>query len=270
MSLPRVLACLDVDGERVVKGTSFVALRDVGEPAALAAAYERAGADEVVLLDITASHEQRASRWSVVTRTAERLFVPLVFGGGIRSLADARTALRAGADKVALNSAAVVEPQLIAQCAAALGAQCVVVSIDVARTPDGPRVVTHGGRRTTTLVPEAWAREAVALGAGEILLTSIDADGQRSGYDVALTAAVAAAVPVPVVASGGAGKATHVVEVLTRGGADAALLAGALHDGSLSIAACKRALQRAGITVRETGSGVPPTNAFAPRERGGA
>ena len=269
MSLPRVIACLDVDGERVVKGTSFVALRDVGDPAALAAAYERAGADEVVLLDITASHEQRPSRWSVVTRTAETLFVPLVFGGGIRSLADARAALRAGADKVALNSAAVADPDLIARCADALGAQCVVVSLDVRRTADGPRVVTHGGRRPTALEPVAWAQAAVARGAGEILLTSIDADGRRSGYDLEQTAAVAAAVPVPVVASGGAGRAQHVVDVLTRGRADAALLAGALHDGSLTIGACKQALRTAGIAVREAAD-APASWAFAGARGGGA
>jgi cyclase len=269
MSLPRVIACLDVDGERVVKGTSFVALRDVGEPALLAAAYERAGADEVVLLDITASAEQRPSRWSVVTRTAETLFVPLVFGGGIRSLADARAALRAGADKVALNSAAVADPDLIARCAEALGAQCVVVSIDVRRTPAGPRVVTHGGRRPTALEPVAWAQAAVARGAGEILLTSIDTDGQRSGYDLELTAAVAAAVPVPVVASGGAGCAQHVVDVLARGRADAALLAGALHDGSLTIGACKHALRAAGLRVRDADV-APASWAFARAGGGGA
>ncbi|MFN8825764.1 MAG: imidazole glycerol phosphate synthase subunit HisF [Planctomycetota bacterium] len=269
MSLPRVIACLDVDGERVVKGTSFVALRDVGEPALLAAAYERAGADEVVLLDITASAEQRPSRWSVVTRTAETLFVPLVFGGGIRSLADARAALRAGADKVALNSAAVADPDLIARCAEALGAQCVVVSIDVRRTPAGPRVVTHGGRRPTALEPVAWAQAAVARGAGEILLTSIDADGQRSGYDLELTAAVAAAVPVPVVASGGAGCAQHVVDVLARGRADAALLARAMQDGSLSLGAFQHALRAAGLRVRDADV-APASWAFARAGGGGA
>ncbi|MFN8586720.1 MAG: imidazole glycerol phosphate synthase subunit HisF [Candidatus Eisenbacteria bacterium] len=246
----RLLACLDVKDARVVKGVRFVGLRDVGDPAELAVRYESEGADEIVFLDITATHEGRATFLDVVRRTAERLFVPLTVGGGLRTLEDAQRALRAGADKVAFNSAPVERPEVLGECAERFGAQCVVASVDAARTPDGWRVVTHGGRRPTTLDAVEWARECVRRGAGEILLTSVDRDGGRDGYDLALTRAVADAVPVPVVASGGAGDAAHVVAALTEGGADAALVAGILHDGVTTVTALKRAMAAAGVHVR--------------------
>jgi len=255
----RIIACLDVDGGRVVKGTRFVGLREVGDPVALAARYEEDGADEIVFLDISASVEGRDTMLDVARRTAERLFIPLTLGGGIRTADDMAGALRAGADKVCLNTAAVERPRLLGECAERFGAQCVVASIDARREPDGWRVYTHGGRTWTALDAVAWARECVRLGAGEILVTSIDQDGGRSGYDLALTSAVAQAVDVPVIASGGAGEAGHMAAAFAAG-ADAALLAGVLHDGLTSIAALKRGLAEAGIHVRpvrnETRAGV--------------
>lgn len=247
----RVIACLDVDGANVVKGVRFEALRCMGDPESLAVRYEREGADEIVLLDISATAGGRATVFEVVRRTARRLFIPLTLGGGIRSVSDVQRALRAGADKVSLNSAALERPQLLSDAAARFGSQCVVASIDVARTDDGWQVRTHGGRRTTSWEPVSWARECVARGAGEILLTSIDRDGTRAGYDRDLTAAVAAAVDVPVIASGGAGEPSHVLEILAPGAADAALVAGILHERSTTVADIKDLLRHHGIPLRE-------------------
>jgi cyclase len=246
----RVVVCLDVTGGRVVKGTQFVNLRDVGDPVELAARYEREGADEVVFLDISASAEERGTLLDVARRTAERLFVPLTIGGGIRSADDVGRALRAGADKVSINSAAVARPEVLTESAARFGAQCVVASIDAKRGAHGWRVYVKGGREETALEAVAWAVECVRHGAGEILLTSIDRDGARTGYDVELTRAVADAVDVPVVASGGAGSAAHVCEILERGHADAALLAGILHDGVTTVGAVKQAMRAARLPVR--------------------
>jgi len=246
----RVIVCLDVKGGRVVKGTRFVDLRDVGDPVELAARYEREGADEVVFLDISASVEERGTLLDVARRTAERLFVPLTIGGGIRSADDVGRALRAGADKVSINSAAVTRPAILTESAARFGAQCVVASIDAKRAVDGWRVYVKGGREETALGAVSWAVECVRRGAGEILLTSIDRDGARTGYDLELTRAVADAVEVPVVASGGAGSAAHVCEVLERGHADAALLAGILHDRVTTVAAVKQAMREALLPVR--------------------
>lgn len=246
----RVVVCLDVKGGRVVKGTRFVNLRDVGDPIALAARYEHEGADEVVFLDISASAQERGTLLDVARRTAERLFVPLTIGGGIRSADDVGRALRAGADKVSINSASVARPEILAEAAARFGAQCVVASIDAKHEQGGWRVYVRGGRESTALNAISWAVECVRLGAGEILLTSIDRDGARTGYDLALTRAVADAVAVPVIASGGAGSVAHVCEVLTSGGADAALLAGILHDGVTTVPAVKAAMRSAGLPVR--------------------
>jgi cyclase len=257
----RIIACLDVRGGRVVKGTRFADLRDVGDPVALAARYEADDVDEICFLDISATHEERATLWDSVRRTAERLFVPLTVGGGIRSADDVAAALRAGADKVGINSAAVERPGIIEAAAERFGRQCVVASVDARRRPrvaggtaDAPRweVVTRGGRTPTGLDAVAWAAECARRGAGEILLTSIDRDGARSGYDLDLVRAVVAAVDVPVVASGGAGRAEHVVEVLVTGGAHAALLAGILHDGRTTVADLKARLATAGVPVRRT------------------
>lgn len=250
MLAKRLVVCLDVHGGRVLKGASFVNLRDVGDPAVLASAYERAGADEIAFLDVTASAESRATMLGDVRRTAESLFIPLTVGGGVRTADDMALTLRAGADKVSVNSAAVGRPELLSECAARFGAQCVVASIDARRVGQGWRVVTHGGRRETALDAIDWARRCEELGAGEILLTSIDRDGQRRGYDLELTRAVARTVRVPVVASGGAGRASHVVDALTAGAADAALVAGILHDGVTTVAALKAAIAAAGISVR--------------------
>jgi cyclase len=239
-----------VKGGRVVKGTQFVNLRDVGDPVELATRYEREGADEIVFLDISASAEERGTLLDVARRTAERLFVPLTIGGGVRSADDVGRALRAGADKVSINSAAVSRPEVLTESADRFGAQCVVISIDAKREDDGWRVYVKGGRERTSLDAIAWAVESVRRGAGEVLLTSIDQDGARTGYDVELTRAVAAAVKVPVVASGGAGSAQHVCEVFQDGHADAALLAGILHDGLTTVGAVKRAMREAHLPVR--------------------
>lgn len=246
----RLVVCLDVHGGRVLKGTSFRDMRDVGDPVNLATAYERAGADEIVFLDVSASADGRATLLDDVRRTAESLFIPLTVGGGVRSADDVAATLRAGADKVSLNSAAVAAPGVLTECAARFGAQCVVASIDALRRGDGWIVVTHGGRRETTLDVVEWAARCESLGAGEILLTSVDRDGQRTGYDLALTRAVSDAVTVPVVASGGAGNARHVLDAVTIGGADAALVAGILHDGLTTVARLKTALADAGVPVR--------------------
>ncbi len=246
----RVIVCLDVKAGRVVKGTQFVQLRDVGDPVALATGYEREGADEIVFLDISASAEERGTLLDVARRTAERLFVPLTLGGGVRTVDDVGLALRSGADKVSINSAAVMRPEVLTESAERFGSQCVVASIDARRDGTIWRVYVKGGREATRLDAVAWAAECVRRGAGEILLTSIDRDGARTGYDLALTRAVADAVAVPVVASGGAGIPAHVCEVLADAGADAALLAGILHDGLTTVRAVKDAMRAAHIPVR--------------------
>ncbi len=251
MSLTRrLIVCLDVQNGRVVKGTQFVGLRDVGDPVELAERYERDGADELVFLDITATHEERATLFDLARRTAERLFIPLTIGGGIRSAEDIGLALRAGADKVAVNSAAVRDPSIFTAGADRFGAQCVVASIDAKREGDGWRVYTAGGRKPTGLDAVAWAVECVSRGAGEILLTSIDRDGARDGYDLELTRAISRAVPVPVIASGGAGNAAHICAAITEGEADAALVAGILHDGVTTVESLKAAMRNAHIPVR--------------------
>jgi imidazole glycerol-phosphate synthase subunit HisF len=257
----RLIVCLDVKGGRVVKGTQFVALRDVGDPAAMAVAYEREGADEICFLDISASAEERATLLDLACRTAEQLFIPLTIGGGVRSVGDVGRALRAGADKVSVNTAAVQRPPLISEAAARFGAQCVVASIDAKQRTEsdglsesGSRweVYVRGGREPTGLDAVEWARECVSRGAGEILLTSIDRDGARVGYDLELTRAVAEAVDVPVIASGGAGSPAHVPEVLRETDADAALVAGILHEGLTTVAAIKGAMRAAGLATRAT------------------
>lgn len=248
----RVIVCLDVQDGRVVKGVHFEGLRDVGDPVTLAERYEAEGADEVVFLDISATSDQRATLLDVARRTAERLFVPLTIGGGVRTADDVGLALRAGADKVSINSAAVQRPEVLREAADRFGSQCVVASIDAKRTDDGWRVFTRGGRTATELEAVAWARECERRGAGEILLTSIDRDGVRTGYDVELTAAVSRAVNVPVIASGGAGRAEHVREALVEGGADAALLAGILHDGLTTVHEIKAYLAGEGLPIRST------------------
>ncbi len=246
----RVVVCLDVQGGRVVKGTQFVNLRDVGDPVELATRYEGEGADEIVFLDISASAEARGTLLDVARRTAERLFVPLTIGGGVRSADDVGRALRAGADKVSINFAAVQRPEVLTESAQRFGAQCVVASIDAKRDGASWNVYVKGGRERTTLDAVAWAVECVHRGAGEILLTSIDRDGARTGYDIELTRAIVAAVNVPVVASGGAGSAEHVCEVFQRANADAALLAGILHDGLTTVRDVKNAMRAAQLPVR--------------------
>ncbi len=246
----RVIACLDVDAGRVVKGINFLELRDAGDPAELAARYDADRADELVFLDITASSDDRDILIDVVRRTADSVFIPLTVGGGIRGLDDIDRLLRAGSDKVSLNTAALQRPGLIDEAAAHFGEQCVVVAIDARQSERGWAVTSHGGRRDTGRDAVEWAREAASRGAGEILLTSMDRDGTRSGYDLALTATVAAAISVPLVASGGAGEPEHLRAVLTEGGADAALAASIFHFDAHPIPATKRYLQQAGVEVR--------------------
>lgn len=247
----RLIVCLDVKGGRVVKGVNFVGLRDVGDPVALATRYEAEGADEITFLDISASAEDRATLLDVARRTAEQLFIPLTIGGGVRTADDVGRALRAGADKVSLNSAMVADPTVLTACAERFGAQCVVASID-AKLDDGGtwRVWTHGGRTPTNLDAVAWAEECVERGAGEVLLTSIDRDGARTGYDLPLMRAVSTRVTAPVIASGGAGNASHVIDVLADGHADAALVAGILHDNVTTVGALKDAMRASGLVVR--------------------
>jgi cyclase len=249
----RVIVCLDVKGGRVVKGVNFVGLRDVGDPVALSERYELEGADEITFLDISASAEERATLLDVARRTAERLFIPLTIGGGVRTADDVARALRAGADKVSLNSAAVSNPEVLTAAADRFGAQCVVASIDAKKNADGVyKVWVKGGREETPLEAVAWAQECVARGAGEILLTSIDRDGARIGYDLEITRAVANAVNVPVIASGGAGNAQHLVDAVQQANADAVLVAGILHDGLTTVHALKQTMRDAGIVVRDT------------------
>jgi cyclase len=246
----RIIACLDVDGGRVVKGVKFVGLRDAGDPAELAAAHARAGADEIVLLDITATSGQRNMRIDVVRRTARELFIPFTVGGGIRSLQDASAVFDAGADKVTVNSAAVKNPQLIAEIAARFGSQAVIVAIDSKRVGDHFEVFVAGGRTPTGRDTIEWAREAQERGGGEILLTSMDRDGTRAGFDCDVTAAVAQLVSIPVIASGGAGSAQHFAEVFDVGRADAALAASIFHFGIENVVALKQQLAEAGVPVR--------------------
>jgi cyclase len=255
MLLPRVIPCLDVKDGRVVKGVRFVDLSDEGDPPELAARYAAAGADEICFLDITAAPEGRGTLLDVVERTASRVFVPLTVGGGVRSATDMRDVLRAGADKVAVNTAAVRDPELIATCARRFGSQCVVISVDVRSRPaeGGWEVVVAGGRQATGLDGLVWIEHAVELGAGEVLLTSIDRDGTQGGFDIDLLRAVTSRVSVPVIASGGAGAPADMVAALTEGHADAVLAASIFHRDIHSIAAVKTAMAAAGVPVRLTG-----------------
>jgi cyclase len=251
----RVIPCLDVKDGRVVKGVNFVALRDAGDPVEQARAYDAAGADELMFLDITASHEGRGAILDVVARTADVCFMPLSVGGGVRTVEDARALLLAGADKISINTAAVEDPDLISRCADAFGSQAVVAAVDARAVAGGGwRVFTYGGRRDTGLEAAGWAAEVVRRGAGEILLTSMDRDGVRGGYDLGLLRAVTNAVKVPVIASGGAGEARHMVEAVTEGGADAVLAASIFHFGDVSIREVKDAMAAAGLAVRRTGA----------------
>jgi imidazole glycerol-phosphate synthase subunit HisF len=248
----RIIPCLDVDGGRVVKGVRFVELRDAGDPAELAAAYDAAGADELVFLDITASSSARSILLDAVARTADQVFIPLTVGGGVRTTDDVQELLSHGADKVSVNTAAIDDPELLTRGAELFGAQCMVLAIDARRRVDGPgwEVFSHGGRRATGLDAVEWAREGERRGAGEILLTSMDRDGTKDGYDLALTAEVSAAVRLPVIASGGAGTADHLYAALTEGGAEAALAASIFHFGELTIGDVKKRLAARGLEVR--------------------
>lgn len=258
MRVARVIPCLDVTGGRVVKGTNFVDLRDAGDPVELAARYDAEGADELVFLDITASSDDRDTTVDMVYRVAEQVYIPFTVGGGIRTIEDARRMLRAGADKVSVNTAAVQRPELIGEIAAEFGSQCVVCAIDAKRrserATDGFEVYLHGGRTPTGIDAIEWATRAVALGAGEILLTSMDRDGTKIGFDHELTRAVSEAVTVPVIASGGVGTLEHLVDGIVDGGADAVLAASIFHFGEHTVADAKRAMLAAGITVRPPGA----------------
>lgn len=253
MQTVRVVPCLDVDEGRVVKGVNFVGLRDAGDPVELAARYDREGADELVFLDITAAVDSRDTTIDMVRRTAEEVFIPFTVGGGIRSVEDARGILRAGADKVSVNTAAVDGPELVTGLAAEFGIQCVVVAVDARRStavPSGFEVFTHGGRTPTGRDAVAWVAEVVALGAGEILLTSMDRDGTRDGFDIEMLKAVGAVATVPLIASGGVGDLDHLVQGATEGGADAVLAASIFHFGEHTVADAKRHLAGAGVAVR--------------------
>jgi cyclase len=250
MLTKRIIPCLDVNQGRVVKGVTFTSLRDAGDPVELATLYNREGADELVLYDITASAEAREIILDVVRRTAEAVFIPLTVGGGIRSAQDVQRMLRAGADKVSLNTAAVERPEVIREAADWFGSQCIVLSMDVRWNGRAYEIVTHGGRRATGLEAVEWARRGAELGAGEIVVNSIDADGTRDGYDLRLTSLIAEAVTVPVVASGGAGTPEHMRQVVTDGKADAALAAGIFHYGKIRIPDVKAYLRERGVPIR--------------------
>jgi imidazole glycerol-phosphate synthase subunit HisF len=250
MLLRRVIPCLDVDKGRVVKGVEFVNLRDAGDPVELAVRYQEEGADEIVFLDITASHEMRETVAQLARRCADDVFIPFTIGGGVRSVGDAQAVLDAGADKVSVNSAAVARPELLAEMAEVFGAQCVVLAIDARREGDGYGVYVDGGRRPVGRDAIEWAREGVERGAGEILLTSMDRDGTEDGYELELTRAVAVAVDVPVIASGGAGSLDHLVDAVERGGADAVLCASIFHYGRHTVREAKERMREAGIPVR--------------------
>lgn len=260
MRAARVIPCLDVDAGRVVKGTNFVDLRDAGDPVELAARYDAEGADEIVFLDITASSDDRATMVDLARRVAEEVFIPFTIGGGIRSVDDARGLLRAGADKVSVNSAAIARPELVTELAEEFGSQCVVVAIDGRRrdpeatslgdVPTGFEVYTHGGRRPTGIDVIEWAQRAESLGAGEILLTSMDRDGTREGFDLVMTRAVAEATNVPIVASGGVGTLDHLVDGVVEGGADAVLAASIFHFREHTVADAKALMAASGVTVR--------------------
>ncbi|MFP5224365.1 MAG: imidazole glycerol phosphate synthase subunit HisF [Actinomycetota bacterium] len=252
MLAKRIIPCLDVTDGRVVKGVRFVDLIDAGDPVEMAKVYDQEGADELVFLDITASSDDRETMYEVVARTAEQVFIPLTVGGGVRSVEDVRRLLNAGADKVGINTAAVQRPELITEASAAVGQQCVVLAIDARRTPDGRfEVVTHGGRTPTGLDAVDWAvRGTGELGAGEILLTSMDHDGTKDGFALELTRAVSEAVEVPVIASGGAGAPSHFADALQAGGADAALAASVFHFGELRISQVKDECRERGLTMR--------------------
>jgi cyclase len=253
MLLKRIIPCLDVAQGRVVKGTNFIDIRDAGDPVELASHYDAEGADEVVFLDITASHEKRDTIVELARHCAEELFIPFTIGGGIRSEDDVRALLGAGADKVSLNSAAIRDPRLIAACARRFGSQCIVIAIDAKRVGTAPlrwEAYVNGGRVSTALDAVEWAVRAVALGAGEILLTSMDRDGTKDGYDLELTQAIATAVNVPVIASGGAGTLDHLAEVVCLGGADAVLAASIFHYGEYTIREAKQHMAARGIPVR--------------------
>jgi cyclase len=260
----RVIPCLDVDAGRVVKGVNFTALRDAGDPVELATAYDAEGADELTFLDITASAVGRETTYEVVRRTAEQVFIPLTVGGGVRSTADVDQLLRAGADKVSLNTAAIARPDLLRDCARRFGSQCVVLSVDARRvpvgsvpTPSGYEVTTHGGRRGTGIDAVEWAARGQELGVGEILLNSMDRDGTKDGYDLEMIIDVRKVVDVPVIASGGAGAVGDFAPAVAAG-ADAVLAASVFHFGELSIGAVKRALRHAGLPVRLAGPSAPP------------
>ena len=253
MLAKRIIPCLDVTGGRVVKGVNFVNLIDAGDPVEAAIEYDRQGADELVFLDITATSDNRASMYDVVRRTAENVFIPLTVGGGIRTVEDIRLMLNSGADKISVNSSAVANPDLIRAGAERFGKQCIVLAIDARRVPGEPRweVFTHGGRRNTGIDAVDWARKGVELGAGEILLTSMDADGTQNGYDLELTRTIADAVSVPVIASGGAGNLEHLYEVFTKGNAHAVLAASIFHFGTYTVPQAKEYLAARGIPVRK-------------------
>jgi len=254
MLTKRIIPCLDVKDGRVVKGVQFVELRDAGDPVEAAEAYDAQGADELCFLDITASHEERKTIIDVVRRTAERVFMPLTVGGGVRTVADVRALLQAGADKVSINTAAVHRPEFVREAAERFGSQCTVVAIDARRVPDSEplrwEVYTHGGRKPTGIDAVEWARKMEALGAGEILLTSMDQDGTKAGFDIALTRAVADAVSIPVIASGGVGTLDHICDGFTEGGADAALAASIFHFKEYTIRQCKERMRERGIPAR--------------------
>jgi len=252
MPAKRIIPCLDVDDGRVVKGVRFKEIRDAGDPAELAALYDREGADEIVFLDITASSDERKIILDVVARTADQVFIPLTVGGGVRSVEDMAELLTHGADKVSINTAALADPELITRCAEVFGSQCVVLAVDARRRTegDGWEVFSHGGRKLAGRDAIEWAQLVESLGAGEILLTSMDKDGTHDGYDVALLSAVSSAVRLPVIASGGAGNAGHMYEALTEGGAEAALAASIFHFAELSIGAVKQELASRGLEIR--------------------